>query len=677
MSTPFARTGRRGARAVRRTGLDRAEAALVEQYAALVRLAYLVLPTAAGRHRRVLLAHALVQQAMPVLRAPGREAPVPAQAAPGRGAHRAPEPSWPWERVLRAALAYDRRPGWWPRFLDPPRALLPRLPIVHGLRLFPQVGEPAEVALAQSLSTADAPTRAAWLMRYVEGFDETAVRQLLARAGISEPDAVVLAAQRLHAGLGSLASSWNSPSFDPCSLQTRPTDLFRRRRRQRAAGALLLGLAVLSSTTLQWGVTPTEQGRALPVTSIRPVELVRAGAEAWADTARVDFTAWPPRGNLIGDEALLARALTAWAKTGSAQSANTSVVLTPSTTAGGAPPAGTQLLYAGRIGGMGVVVFHDGRRIVRYTEPPATGSSGPGPEVALARADDADVTTAAAIVLTRTNQGPRYLLAPWIDQARTRDLLAPGSPERPLGLSRDGVTAPVPAPGRSAPAGCTTWPVLYLRSSGRIVEKHSFLLADLGGLSPAHLTHTPLPAATSPARQPREATGPEGLAAWSRAACGLARLRDQGVRAVNIWDFAEQRLPEGGDRAVWSCTRASSWRGPGDVRVELRTPALPGSPVLVAGSARSTAACGRFGQHVFASVRWTSASGARYLLAAGSRRVTSIAVSGASAGSGGRTRGRTLTLPLSGERSATPLLSATLADGSHSPKCAVGLCRFP
>ncbi|MEU6214503.1 hypothetical protein ABZ891_32005, partial [Streptomyces sp. NPDC047023] len=45
--------------------VEQAEAAIVEHYPRLVRLAYLVLPPALGRNRRVLTAHSLVQRALP------------------------------------------------------------------------------------------------------------------------------------------------------------------------------------------------------------------------------------------------------------------------------------------------------------------------------------------------------------------------------------------------------------------------------------------------------------------------------------------------------------------------------------------------------------------------------------------------------------------------------------
>ncbi|MGO4431498.1 hypothetical protein AB4Z54_75095, partial [Streptomyces sp. MCAF7] len=49
--------------------VEQAEAAIVEHYPRLVRLAYLVLPPGVGRTRRVLAAHALAQRALPRNRA--------------------------------------------------------------------------------------------------------------------------------------------------------------------------------------------------------------------------------------------------------------------------------------------------------------------------------------------------------------------------------------------------------------------------------------------------------------------------------------------------------------------------------------------------------------------------------------------------------------------------------
>ncbi|MDA5286844.1 hypothetical protein NOD94_040785, partial [Streptomyces sp. Isolate_45] len=47
------------------TAVEQAEAVLVEHYPHLVRLAYVTLPDSLGRHTRVLLAHRVVQRALP------------------------------------------------------------------------------------------------------------------------------------------------------------------------------------------------------------------------------------------------------------------------------------------------------------------------------------------------------------------------------------------------------------------------------------------------------------------------------------------------------------------------------------------------------------------------------------------------------------------------------------
>ncbi len=159
------------------------------------------------------------------------------------------------------------------------------------------------------------------------------------------------------------------------------------------------------------------------------------------------------------------------------------------------------------------------------------------------------------------------------------------------------------------------------------MEDHSFLLADLGGLSPVHLTYTPLPGGGAPpARRPREATGSAALTAWSRLACRLGDGSGDAVRAVSLWDFAEQRLPQGGGRAGWSCSRSVTWRGGGHVSVVLRTGAE--DAVRVVAREDDTAACSRFGQHFVAQTRWRSPQGDWYVLAAGSRAVTGLSVTG-------------------------------------------------
>ncbi|MEK8169595.1 hypothetical protein NKH77_06640 [Streptomyces sp. M19] len=54
----------------------------------------------------------------------------------------------------------------------------------------------------------------------------------------------------------------------------------------------------------------------------------------------------------------------------------------------------------------------------------------------------------------------------------------------------------------------------------------------------------------------------------------------------------------------------------------------PRDPGLSAGGTENSAACGRFDQNVLGTVRWRSAKGHWFVLAAGSRRVDRIALSG-------------------------------------------------
>ncbi|MFE2129636.1 hypothetical protein [Streptomyces amritsarensis] len=619
-----------------------AEAVLVEQYPRLVRLAYLTLPDSLGRHTRVLLAHKAVQRALP-------RTGTPAGPAPAEDGTDEPDRHLALlrSRVLRAALAPAGPAGTtWARPIRPP---VP--PFVWGLRLWPPAGGIDEAA--PTLGGAPAPVRAAFVLLRLDDLAPDETVGLLGRAGAADPATAVRDALALPAD-EELLRALRRPEFDASVVSARPTDLLRRRRTARACWAALATLALTLTALSVHGSRPDPDVRpaAGPAASgaLDPARLRRVPPGAWSDTARVDFTAWPARGGRTGDRGLLARALGTWAAPGT-----TPLSTTPGTT--GEPPAGPpQLLYAGELDGRAVVVLRDGDRIVRYGES-ATGSRG-GRTLDVTRTDDAGVTTAAALTLSRAPDGAsaRYLLAPWIAAATARDLLRADDTGEALAVAADGVTAPAAVP--PAGASCTSWPVLELTSSTRIVEKHSFVLTDLGALSPVHLTYTPLPdgPAAAPARQPREATGPEARAAWARQACRLGELRQGGYRAVNVWDFAAARLPDGAGRAVWSCTRASGWAGPGDVIVRLRLEAGPPRDVA---RARSTAACGRFGRHLLAGHRWRSPAGRWYLLAAGSRQVTAITATGAVRAG---TAERTLAAPWPGPDGAVSL-TGTLAGG--------------
>ncbi|MFE1409726.1 hypothetical protein ACFW6F_02735 [Streptomyces sp. NPDC058746] len=629
-------------------GLRQAEAIIVERYPQLLRLAYLVLPPDLDRHTRLLRAHRAVQHS---LRAAGRRA---RQGGDPLAAVRA-------EVVRRAA---GRRRGPFP-------------PWVWGLRMWP-TAEGLDQA-ARGLAGLSSYARAAHVLCRYDGLDEDAAAVVLAQAGAGDPGGEVQAALAAGTGpgpeegaardMGAGPRPGRETVLHPADVHTRPTDLLLRRTRIRAtwgiAAVLLLaaGLTRAAVAGPDSGLPAAYAGAPAARAVLDPARLVRVPAQAWADTGRVDFTAWPARGPRTGDRSLLARALGTWAAPPSGTAVT--VASTASAQPPGHPP---QLLFAGDPRpGTAVVVFLDADRVVRYTEQ--GGRRG----LDIARTDDANVTTAAAVTLTRDGGTARRLLAPWIATAGVRDLAAPATTARPLPIGPDGtVTTEFPREdaGRHGPdadasrgaggGACGPRPVLEVASSPRIVEKHAFLLADRGGLLPVHLTYTPPAegADAPPARQPREATGPAALARWAQEACALDAVDGRAVRAVNLWDFAVTELPETSGRAVWSCTRATHWTGQGDVRIRLRPPTGASLPVARAGS---TAACGRFGQHVLATTLWRAPSGRTYQLAAGSREVTEINATGSLHS---RTPGRNLAVPAPPAPAPPATLTATLRSGA-------------
>ncbi|MEV6245087.1 hypothetical protein AB0M38_02640 [Streptomyces sp. NPDC051742] len=182
--------------------VEQAEAALVERYPRLVRIAYLVLPPSLGRNRRVLSAHALVQRSLPRRRVPGPAVPEP------RLAEDAVDPGYAYVRgeVLRQALIAGLPLR---RLALPRRAQFPPLlPHVWGLRLFPRVGGADELALDQRLSRLSGPGRAAYVLRGLERQGDPEVLRVLASVGVEDPAAALAEADTLDdVETGAVASS--------------------------------------------------------------------------------------------------------------------------------------------------------------------------------------------------------------------------------------------------------------------------------------------------------------------------------------------------------------------------------------------------------------------------------------------------------------------------------------
>ncbi|GAA2650135.1 hypothetical protein [Streptomyces lunalinharesii] len=632
--------------------VEQAEAALVEHYPRLARLAYVVLPPGPSRGRRVLAAHAVVQRALPRRAGPGIA--LPAQ----RGADEAVDPGYALMRlrVLRAALAAGRR-RW-----QPPAPL----PQVWGLRLFPRSGGADELALDQALSALSGPARAAFVLRDLERLSVQETRRVLEAAGVADVPAALAGADGAALPAGSRDRALlESVEFDPCALQARPTDLIRRRQHGRAA--LAAGAAVLVCGALLglpgggWGAdgaaAPSYARNAAAEAALDPGRLTVSSASAWKSAPQPDFTSWPARGDRLGDKALLRRALAVWARPGN----GVPVTATPGTPTG--PAAGPpQLLFAGVVDHAVVVLLHDGLRVVRYAERVDGQGRGDGSGASLdfARADGATADAASALVVGRTEGNVRYLTAPWVTSVRLVDLLKPDAAGQPVAVAADGLTAPVPAPRTDG--NCAGWPAL--RVGGRLDgqpggvpggRSDGELVTDLGELSPARLTYGPPDA-------PDAVVGPEGRTAWARTACQLPAVRSQGVRSVNTWRFAQQPLPGGAGVAAWLCTRAETWRGAGSRTMAQFQATPPSGPPYPAGAVTARAdggtACGPRAPRVLSGVLWKSSGGRWWLLAAGSEQVRSVVASG---GVQGRASGRLLAVPAAAGAHAD--LVGELADG--------------
>ncbi|MEU6281493.1 hypothetical protein [Streptomyces sp. NPDC047028] len=609
--------------------VEQAEAALVEHYPRLVRLAYLVLPPGLGRGRRVLTAHALAQRALP--RGRKQASVIPAQASARDG-----DPGYAFVRlqVVRSALEAARSRKGWRR-----AALPPLLPQVWGLKLFPRSGGAEELALDQALSTLSGPARAAYVLRGLEKLSDSDTRKVLKAAGVADAGGALAAAGEVPEQYDLLTS----PEFDPCSLQARPTDLMRRRQHTKAVLAAAAALAVCGALVALPGGGWGPDGAAAPLyaqnpaaeAALDPGKLVRVAPAAWESAARTDFSVWPARGKLTGDTALLRRALAVWARPGD----TVRVSATPGTQTGG--PAGPpQLLYAGVVDNARVVLLYDGLRIARYAEQ-TDGTAGAALD--FARVDGASTAEASVLVLGRTDGNVRYLTAPWVTKVAKRDLMKPDAAATALSLT-DGVTSPLASPALQ-PGTCTSWTVLELTDA-----TGTRLATDLGELVPAHLT-AGRPGATG------EATSREGLQAWAPFACSLAAERSAGVRSVNAWAYAEQPLPEAGGTGTWVCTRADTWRAAGAVALaQFRTPGGPVGAVTAKGT--DVAACGPRDPHVLAGVLWKSGTGSWYLLAAGDQDMASISTSG-----GVTASGQGALLSVKAQQGARAELKGRLTDG--------------
>ncbi|MGI5163500.1 hypothetical protein ACQEU3_04000 [Spirillospora sp. CA-253888] len=355
---------------------------------------------------------------------------------------------------------------------------------------------------AAALARLDPPVRVAWALLRVAGMPRYLVHDELVSLRVRDRWAVIAAAEAVPVAEA-------PPPGPPPAALLRPV---RRRPvapvvAATALTAALVGMLVVTENggSLLGGSRPAAAGH---------LRLVTAPPDAWTrGPHRLD--AWPARGDLVGDKAFTARALDAWAARIDGRNGHMS--------------GEAQLLYAGRIDGAPVAALRRGGRIARYTEP------GGALEVRTA-GTEANAPLALG--------GGRYLLSPWDTGAAV-----PGGDRVEV---RDGVTAPVAARTR-----CGRGPVLDVR--GPAGQR---TLGDLGGPRPVVLayrppTHRTDTSGAEPEPASRARTGrldPAGVRFWERLGCLLPQPARPVIEAM-AWDFWSGRLPHGGARADWACTR--------------------------------------------------------------------------------------------------------------------------
>lgn len=693
--------------------VEQAEAALVERYPRLVRIAYLVLPPSLGRNRRVLTAHALVQRALPRRRVVGPAVPEP------RLSEDAVDPGYAYVRgeVLRQALVAGLPLR---RLALPRRAQFPPLlPHVWGLRLFPRVGGADELALDQRLSRLSGPGRAAYVLRGLERQGDAEVLRVLRAAGVEDPASALAEADALEdgpetgAGCSPEGTSGGTPDGAPAAPDLpsagRPGDGRTERvadgtdgaPRTAAAGdgarpgTASGGRAPFAPGGRRSGVSLLESDEFDPCAlQARPTDLLRRRQHGRAGAVAVAA--------LLVCGALLGLPGDGWGRNGAAA---------PSYARN---PAAEAALDPGALKRVGAAVWPGSTR-QDFSVWPARGAltgdrallrralavwARPGPSVRSSATPGtpvgppmgppqllfAGVVDGARVVLLHDGlRAVRYAepvagtAGAALDFARTDGADAVGSAALVLSRAAGNVrylTAPwvretsvrdLLTPGEEArplgrDAGGVTEPMTSPALATGCTRWNTLqvrdgsglrMLADLGELAPARLLWGP-PAA------PADATGPEARQAWARTACQLTAVRAHGVRSVNAWRFARQPLPEGAGRGTWLCTRAETWRGTGSrVLAQFLVPS-PAVPAALAARSEGSPACGVRDPRVLAGVLWQAPSGGWYVLAAGSPDVTALETSG---GVRGRSDGPLLAVKAAAGARAD--LDGTLQDGSR------------
>ncbi|MFY7070040.1 hypothetical protein ACOQFV_29645 [Nocardiopsis changdeensis] len=501
-------------------------------------------------------------------------------------AHRLVSRALPWGRRNPRAREYPRV-----RLRVLRRALRGRRPRrgAAGLRVSPVEGiTPFERAL-EPLDGLDPAARAGYALLRVEALAPEEAAALLRRAGAADPEGALDRA-------AAVADGFRPPDPTVVRVSGRGAPPARGALAAAGAGLLVLALAALALTTQ---ARPGPPGPAAA-----PVEAaVLTDGDAWRESFRLDLTAWPARGDAVGDEGLADAALAAW------------------TDHDGRAPRDPRLVFAGRVDGRDVVLLHDAPRTARYTR------DGDAEDVEVFAEPANGVANWPAVRLSETAEGVRYLLPPWVTEAASASL---GSAEEGWAeVPRDehGVTGPLPADGH-----CGTGPVLRLRAP-EVAHGQPYTVVDLGGPATAHLGYMPPPPAEIRRLGPHEVLDAEhGFDLWGEVACAGGPPRGPVVTAT-AWEFAVQDLPGGGS-GRWVCLRYGTHDGGGLARAVLVATTDEGTAAVVAGESAGGWACSNLDRQVVAGTWWEAPDGRWHYLAAASREAASVRVSGGAEGDG-------------------------------------------
>ncbi|MDT0329339.1 hypothetical protein [Nocardiopsis lambiniae] len=498
----------------------------------------------------------------------------------------------PWaHRLVSGALPWGRRN---PRAHEYPRvrrrvlrrALRGRRPLTRGhagLRVSPVEGPGHLERALEPLAGLDPAARAGYALLRVEALSPEEAAGLLRSAGVTDPE-------------GALDRATAVPEAprppDPTVVRVSGRGAPPTRSALAVVGAGLLAVAV---GTL--GLTTVESSA---MRSDRPAPwspgATTVAEEVWRENFRLDLNAWHARGDAVADEGLVDAALAAWRDRG-------------------IPPRDPRLIFSGRVDGRDVVVLHDTPWTARYIR------DGDDTELEVFPAPVNGVANWPAVRLSVSADGVRYLLPPWVTEAATASLAAPEDGWVEVGWDDHGVTEPLPADGH-----CGTGPVLRLRAPD-VAHGQPYTVLDLGGSATAHLGYMPPPPAEIRRLGPHEVLDPEnGFALWGEVACAGGPPREAVITAT-AWEFAVQELPGGGS-GRWVCLRYGTHDGGGLARAVLVATTGEGTETIVAGERSGGWECSNLDRQVVAGTWWRDPDGGWHYLAAASREVAGIRVSG-------------------------------------------------